>query len=61
MRTIFSCANIIAKGFSNNQLAFKNDKLGLANRACHWNTGLMDAEYGPLYAYVDTPIDISRF
>ena len=33
--TVFSCANIIAKGFSNDQLAFYNDKLGLANTTCH--------------------------
>ena len=46
---------IIAKGFSNDQLAFLNDQLGLANRTCHWNTGLMAADNGPLYAYVDIP------
>jgi hypothetical protein len=38
---------------SNDQLAFKNDKLGLANTTSHWNTGVMVADKGPLYAYVD--------
>ena len=41
--------------FSNDQLAFKNDTLGLANTTCHWNTGAMVAGNGPLYAYVDIP------
>ena len=40
-------------GFSNDQLAFQNAKLGLANTMCHWNTGVMIADNGPLYAYVD--------
>ena len=53
--TIFSSANIIAKGFSNDQLAFKNDTFGLANTTCHWNTGVMVADNGPLYPYVDIP------
>jgi hypothetical protein len=38
--SILSCANIIVKGFSNDQLAFSNDN-GLANTTCHWNTGVM--------------------
>jgi hypothetical protein len=42
--TVFSCANIIAKGFSNDQLAF-----GLADKTCHWDTGVMVADNGPLY------------
>ncbi|CDQ89966.1 unnamed protein product [Oncorhynchus mykiss] len=29
--------------------------LGLANTTCHWNTGVMVADNGPLYAYVDIP------
>jgi hypothetical protein len=49
-RTVFSCANISAKEFSNDQLAFSNYKLGLANTMCHWNTGVMVASDGPLYA-----------
>ena len=28
---------------------------------CHWNTGVMVADNGPLYAYVDIPLKISRF
>ena len=34
---------------------------GLANTACHWNTGVMVADNGPLYAYVDIPLKISCF
>jgi hypothetical protein len=56
-----SVFNIIAKGFSNDQLAFSNDKLGLANTTCHWNTGVMVADIGPLYAYVDIPEKICYF
>jgi hypothetical protein len=26
---------------------------------CHWNTGVMVADYGPLYAYVDIPFNKS--
>ena len=59
--TIFSCANIIAKGFSNDQLAFYNDKLGLANTTCHWNTGVMVADNEPLYGYEDITLEISCF
>ena len=53
--TVFSGANIIAKGFSNDQLAFENDKLELANTTCHLNTGVMVTDNGPLYGYVDIP------
>jgi hypothetical protein len=53
--TVFSCANIIAKEISNDQLAFQNYKLGLANTTCHWNTGVMVADNGPQYAYGDNP------
>ena len=35
------------------QLAFQNEKLGLANTTCHWNRGVMVADNGALYAYVD--------
>ena len=51
--TVFSCSIIIRKWFSNDQLALENDKLGLANTTCHWNAGVMVADNGPLYAYVD--------
>ena len=34
-------------------LAFQNYKLDIANTTCHWNTGVMVADNGPLYAYVD--------
>jgi hypothetical protein len=61
MTTVFSCANVIEKGFYNDQSAFENDKLGLANTTRHWNTGVMFAANGPLYAYVDIPLKISRF
>ena len=54
-RVVTYCANIIAKGFSNDQLTF------YANTTCHWNTGVMVADNRPLYAYVDTPFKISRF
>ena len=43
---------MIAKGISNDQFAFKNEKLGLAKTTCHWNIGVMVADNGPLYAYV---------
>jgi hypothetical protein len=49
----FSAVLTIAKAFSNDQLAFSNDQFGLANTACHWNTGVMVADNGPLYANVD--------
>ena len=61
MLAVFSCGNIIAKGFSNDQFAFSNDKLGLANTTCHWNTGVMVADNGPLYAYVDISCKICCF
>ena len=54
--TVFSCVNIIAKVFSNYQKKCFNEKLGLANTVCHWNTGVMVADNGPLYAYVDIPV-----
>ena len=51
IRTIISCANIIAKGFSN-QLAFYNDKLGLMVLMVL----VMVSDNGPLYAYVNNPL-----
>ncbi|MGH0169815.1 UNVERIFIED_CONTAM: hypothetical protein FKN15_057354 [Acipenser sinensis] len=35
---------------------YGQNKLGLANTTCHCNTGLMVADNGPLYAYVDIPL-----
>ena len=35
--------------------------LGLANKTCHWNTGVMVADNGPLYDYVDIPLKIFHF
>ena len=29
---------------------------GLSNTTCHWNTGVMVADNGPLYSYVDIPL-----
>jgi hypothetical protein len=57
----FSCANIIAKGFSNDQLLYKNDKLGLDNTMCRWNTGVMVSDNGPVYACVDVPLKRQPF
>ena len=39
----------------------RGTKFGLANRMCHWITGVMIADNGPLYTHVDIPLKISRF
>jgi hypothetical protein len=39
------------------------DKLGLANTTCFWNTGVMNADNGPLYAYRNITLksDVSSY
>ena len=39
---------------SSNGIVLANYKLGLANTTSHWNTGVMVADNGPLYAYVNS-------